>query len=289
VNVVISPDQAAVAGDQIVGQVDASIQSFDLSTFTSGGLPLKASRLSLAAAGLPHLVPTWLPRLVDADSCGTISSVVDTDGDGVPDDATITFDAATCTSTSGDTVVTLTGSIRIADPGTVHGFDITFTNLELRATTTPSTTVLLLIRINGSESIRLTSTSAQLTKNYTVVFQGLTQAGAVSGSIGDTWSVAFAAGPGLVIDPQTGLPDGTFNSSGTTRWSFQAPTESASASFGVLTQTALAYDADCTTEPRIVSGELRARVEGNQGGAYIRIQYQGCGLEPIITLVPTAS
>jgi hypothetical protein len=88
-----------------------------------------------------------------------------------------------------------------------------------------------------------------------------------------------AAGESLV--PGAPLPDGTFSRSGTFTWSRNGR----SRTFVVTTVVPLEWDASCSTDRKIVAGEIRATLGD---GSYISTVWTGCGEEPTRTFVPVS-
>ena len=75
------------------------------------------------------------------------------------------------------------------------------------------------------------------------------------------------------------LPDGTFTESGTFTWS----RGSVSRTFTVTTVAPLVWDASCTTDRKIASGEIHATLAD---GGYIRTVWTACGEDPTRSFVP---
>lgn len=270
-NVVINEAQAAQVGAALAEQVGLLSSAFDVNNFFQ---PIVAAK--------PGLFTGRFMR-VNVDSCGTVTGdLSDSDGDGVPANATITFDLAACTVPTDSGTVSLSGSIRLSDPGPGIGYNLAYTNLQVRF---DQGNDYGLIRLNGTQAASATHTTANLIENLTVVVQ-YSQAGVSgSGSITQGWDVGFATAAGdSIFDFDGLLPSGSFTITGSTAWVFGSD----SFSFSVGTVTPLFFDATCQAAQAFTSGQLRARVDGNQGGAYISILYSECGLDPEIRLVPTS-
>ena len=102
-----------------------------------------------------------------------------------------------------------------------------------------------------------------------------------SGSIAQNWNANFTCDTGSMFDLDGVLPDGSLSISGSSNWTGNGQ----AFAFTVQTTSPLVHDADCTLDPDIVAGQLRALAVGQQGGAFIQVQFRGCGLEPIVTLI----
>ena len=103
-----------------------------------------------------------------------------------------------------------------------------------------------------------------------------------SATIAQNWNANFTCATGSTFDLDGVLPDGALSLSGSSNWTGDGQSFFV---FTVQTPTPLVHDADCTLDPDIVAGQLRALAAGQQGGAYIRVQFRGCGLQPIVTLI----
>jgi hypothetical protein len=98
------------------------------------------------------------------------------------------------------------------------------------------------------------------------------------------WAVrasALAGGAALLLVSACGSPlqDGTFTKSGTFTWT----RGSNSRTFTVTTAEPLVWDASCTTDRKIASGEIHATLAD---GGYIRTVWTGCGEDPARSFVP---
>ena len=74
------------------------------------------------------------------------------------------------------------------------------------------------------------------------------------------------------------LPNGTFTKSGTLTWTRGI----LSHTFTVTTVTPLVWDASCTTDRKIASGEIHWTLPD---GGYIKTVWTGCGIDPTRSFV----
>jgi hypothetical protein len=91
--------------------------------------------------------------------------------------------------------------------------------------------------------------------------------------------LTFTPAAGESLEFGAPLPDGTFTKSGTFTWS----RGSVSRTFTVTTVEPLVWDASCTTDRKIASGEIHATLAD---GGYIRTVWTACGEDPARSFVP---
>lgn len=263
---------------QSIGAAMTSEVSLITSSFSVNGLsnPVLLTPKMAAAMGAPPMRASG--------PCPVASSTTDTDGDGVPDDATYTFTGLPdCGYSDSTGSAEITGSVRIMDPSTTQvGYNGTFTNLQLALS---GSGYSFSEKLNGTQNILGSATNVSLSHHLTtdLVATGNGNGQDVNGSISENWNVDFAAGQGGSIALDQDLPSGTFNLNG----SFAYNVNGQSFSFSLATQSALLFDASCFASQQFTAGELRATVSNGSGNGYIRIVYNGCGVEPTITLVAT--
>ncbi len=268
--------QLTDASAQTVGAAIADQIALTATSFTVNGVsqPLVFAPAMARAMGAP-------PMRVNGP-CPVVSSTTDTDGDGVPDDATYSYNGLPDCGYSDSTGSSeLTGSIRITDPSTTQvGYNAALTNLLLSST---GTNFSLSIKLNGTQNVLGDAANVTLSHHLTTDLGASGNGQSVTGRLDENWNVAFAAAQGSAIAMDSPLPSGTFNLSG----SFGYDVNGESFSFSVATQAALQYDSSCFSSYQFTSGELRATVNSNNGNAYIKIVYNGCGATPTVTLVAT--
>jgi hypothetical protein len=206
---------------------------------------------------------------------------VDTDGDGIPDDLTLTFSNPPC-SFSGirGGIVELTGTLRVQDANPANAFDFTatLTNLVFSFAGPGGTRSFIATR-NGTRSLTGSATGATLTENLTVLRQ---RPGRANATLVRSGTAAFAVDTGRTLVMTQPLPAGTFDLGGTLDW--HRSTENFS--FTISTPVPLHYDPSCTGTPqRISAGELRASGTIGSSTGYIRVLWTACGIEPTKTFV----
>jgi hypothetical protein len=241
-----------------------------------------------ATAALDALtLPTLLAPIGagDGSACVPPSSAADSDGDGVPDDASYIFTAPPCRFTGyrGGTL-DLVGELRVQDPAAgTAGFGYTSTLVALRATFTPpgESPDAYSVTRNGTRALTGSVAGLQLTADLQVIrtFTGLADA-----AVDEQWSVQFAPETPLQINEP--LPSGTLDIAGTLAWT----RGSESLDLTVSTPTPLHYNAGCTDGARMIdAGELHAdgTFQGTMG--YVRIRWTDCGKDPEIQFVARAA
>jgi len=271
-NVTIPDAAAHAAGASIAAQVGEIAASFSTSSFLEQPFLVaeRGSKLRLPRLDVARLA---------ADHCAVVGDTTDTDADGVPDDLTVVFPADSCTVAGDSATVTLSGSVRITDPGTAAGFGITYSNLQLHIASKNGDS--LTFGFDGTRDVNATPASAGLSENVTLTIAARASTVTHTVSLAQNWSVGFTPAAGQSIDLEAALPDGALALTGSTTFVADAQ----SFAFAVRTQVPLEHAATCATPPTFTAGELRAVVSGNQGGAFVRIQFVGCGVDPIVTLV----
>jgi hypothetical protein len=210
--------------------------------------------------------------------CVTPSAATDSDGDGVPDDATYLFTAPPCRFTGwrGGTL-DIVGQLQIQDPApTSAGFGYIATLTVLRSLfISADNKVIQDVRRNGTRTLSgstaglLLTSDLQVTRNF---------AGHPDATIEKQWTINFTpAAPLLINDP---LPSGSLDIAGTADWI----RGSEQFSLVVTTPTPLQYDASCTdTVQRIRAGELHATGTFGDMQGFVRVRWTKCADEPKFT------
>jgi hypothetical protein len=94
------------------------------------------------------------------------------------------------------------------------------------------------------------------------------------------WVVGFVVDPGQTLDQTRHLPSGTLTVNG----SLSRSRGAVSHSFAVRTVTSLHHDATCAARPAFTSGELLVVKTGPDGTVTIHVVFNGCGVEPTVTV-----
>jgi hypothetical protein len=213
--------------------------------------------------------------------CATVDDETDTDGDGAPDAATYTFALPACSFTGfrGGTLE-ITGTITLSDP-TPAAPDLavvaTLSDFTFRFTNPDQSRSYSAVR-NGTRTLTGNALGASLSNQVTVVRSWPNRADA---TVNHNLLLSFTPEEGQTLAFGEPLPSGTFTRSGTFTWS----RGSVSRTFTVTTVAPLVWDATCTTDLKIASGETHATLGD---GSYIRTVWTGCGIDPTRTFVPAS-
>jgi hypothetical protein len=205
---------------------------------------------------------TFSPPGVIPD-CPAASDQTDTDGDGVPDNATWTFSAANCTETDieGNSNVVI-GTVVISDPGLTAGYDLHLNDLTGSYYQNGETAPLLQLAMDGDWALRGTSESLLLDQAYdfalTVQDERVTLA--------NDLAVAFDATGGPIAWGAS-LPDGTLTIAGD--WLVASSRERYHLTLATLEP--LVYDDACGG---FVGGVLQATGDGGE----VQTTWTACGV-----------
>jgi hypothetical protein len=231
---------------------------------------------SLSAMSAPASLAAEAPT---APGCTTVDDETDTDGDLQPDNATYTFALPAChfTGFRGGSL-DVTGTINLRDltlsaPGlavvaTLHDFTFAFTSPDQARTYSA-------VR-NGTRTLTGNAQSASLSNQVTVVRSRPSRADA---TVVHNLLLTFTPSQGESLAFGQPLPDGTFERTGTFTWSRGGR----SLTFTVTTVAPIVWDASCTTDRKISSGETHATLED---GSYVKTVWTACGVDPTRTYVP---
>ena len=255
-------EQTADIGQTARDEVESAVNALAMTTLLSPVGTTQATEATAEAA-------------LFAAGCVNPSSPTDSDGDGVPDDASYIFTAPPCRFTGwrGGTL-DIVGTLRVQDPAPSNagfGHDVTLTSLRTRFTSADAKTIYDVTR-NGTRSVSGSVAGLLLTAELQVV---RTFTGEPDAAIDKQWTVNYTPAGSLQINAP--LPSGSLDIAGTADWT--RGTEHYQLT--VTTPTPLHYTADCTdTVQRIDSGEmhLAGTIEGDDG--YVRVRWTACDREP---------
>jgi hypothetical protein len=264
--IVLSLTETQDIGDAVADDVDQAIGSI-----TNEGAAFSVAGGQSAITFTPPPGP----------GCATVDDMTDTDGDGAPDDATFTFALPACSHTGfrGGTLE-VTGTVNISDPTAASpdfNYLATLTNFQFKLTS-PNTARSFTATRNGTRALSGDATGASLSNDITLVRSAPNRADA---TITHDFTISFTPAEGETLTLGLPLPNGTFTKDGTLTWTRGL----ISRSFTFTTVTPLVWDASCTTDRKIASGEIHATLPD---GGYIRTVWTGCGVEPTRTFVRAA-
>jgi hypothetical protein len=270
------PQSLSDAEAQLVGREVAGEMEDVAGSFTLGGLLLP----SFPSAGI---AASGDDRPGSTTNCPTITPFppADADGDHVPDDVTFTFTLPNCSFSRDGATFEITGSIHITDPSTTDfGIRVAFDDLQHKLTRASGS--FFLTRLNGARQVLRSASAFSLHDSTTTDLESSENSAA---QLAKAWVVTFVADPGQTFDAMRRLPSGDLTVDG----SLSRTRGTTSHTFAVKTVTPLHHDAACTTRPAFTSGELLVTKTGPDGTVTIHIVFNGCGVEPTVTVERTAA
>ena len=264
---VLSVTETNDIADAVGDEVDQAVGSI-----TSEGLAFSVASRQSATAFFA----------IPGSGCATVNNTTDTDADGAPDNATFTFALPACTFTGfRGGVLEITGTINISDP-TPNGADFnylaTLADFQFKLTSPLPIRTFTATR-NGTRALSGSAADVSLSNAITLVRSAPNRADAI---ISHNLLLSFTPAAGEVLALGQPLPNGTFTQSGTFTWSRGSITRT----FTVTTVNPLVWDASCTTDRKIVAGEIHATLAD---GGYIKTVWTGCGEEPTRSFVPATA
>lgn len=209
--------------------------------------------------------------------CVSVSSTVDSDADGIPDDAFFNFSGSGCRFEGDNFWGTTSGSIRVQDTGSGVNCLCTLADLAVGlGQIDPPRTVTRVS--NGTRTIAGTTTAATMTQDVTTAYN---VTGGFNATVVHHWSAAFTAAAGAPpILSGSGLPVGDATVQGVLEWNYGER----SRQFVLSTVTPLHWPADCNSAfPS--AGEIHAAITLGTVTGYVRIVYQGCWQDPEVDFV----
>jgi hypothetical protein len=212
--------------------------------------------------------------------CATASVPVDTDGDGVPDDATYTFTAPPCrySDVRGFTL-DVVGQLRVVDPvpeSAGFGAVVDFTNFRFTLTTDDADRNYSVTR-NGRVTLTGSPTGLELSSEMQILrtFSGLSDA-----AVEHVWTMSFD--PETTLQINQPLPSGVLTIAGTVNWTRGNETFELT----LTTVTPLHYNAACEdTGQRFDEGELAVSGTFGETPGTVHIGWGDCGDDPNIEFV----
>jgi hypothetical protein len=222
--------------------------------------------LTLGAPGRPHGFPVIA-------GCPAPGSTTDGDGDGIPNNETLTFLDPPCTEPGyrGGTIG-LTGTVTIQDTSANStSYNLTLADLTWSYVDSGATRSYTEVR-NGTR-IRAANGNAASIATTLVTQRQRPPLATATVTLTTTTSFNGATAP-VVGQP---LPSGSLTVAGTLVW--HRSTEDWN--LAIATPVPLQYDATCTTTPqRIKSGRVTLTGTVNSGAGVLTITWNSCGTEP---------
>jgi len=260
--------EALQIGREIAAEVQGMANSFGLDGLLGPSLP------GFGLDPRPHPRPGVACPMPDQ------FPPTDSDGDGVPDELTLTFTEANCTFSARDgATLVITGMVVISDPtappNTAFGFRVVVTDLLHKLT-----------RADGSFVARELDGVVQVVRSATE-FSALDQTTAThessegrSSQLEKDWAVTFVADEGQTLAGWRHLPSGTLTINGST---IRTRGDHVHALAIATDATApLHFDATCEADQKFDAGVLVITRTRGEERVTITVTFTGCGEEPII-------
>lgn len=275
----MSEDAAYMIASEIVTSLGSLDPDMAMSTPTMTLLVDRTARVRDPRAIAARLA-------VSPEACGTVTPAipVDGDGDGIPDELTVTYTLPECHSEDEFGSMDLTGSIRLEDSTpAVAGMSFALAMNAIKVAMDDVEFGTITVTRDGDGSVDHTPT--QLSQVHD--FSTLVQAEGVSARFATEWDLDFDAASGTSIVAGEPLPDGTYTPSGTT------VIEQAGAryTFTVSAPTPLSYSAACAADPLTYdnpfsAGVLFVEAAGTDGAGWVEVVFGEC-MEPTVTYYGT--
>jgi hypothetical protein len=211
----------------------------------------------------------------------TLTGTADTNGNGIPEDQTITFTQQNCSITQQGITGRLTGSVRVQDIGGLRGFRVTYNSLTTTAISADTTATIL---VNGVLEIQwISATAGRTLSTLSTRIAAQRPNGSASMTFAPNVTSQFTTTGGQIAVGRN-LPAGTYTMTGTLVVSYEAsgnlrPAGSpaqASYTTNINTATTLTYDGTCTHDRAFGAGQLRGSVTGFANGS-LATSFNGCG------------
>jgi hypothetical protein len=234
------------------------------------------------AAAVPPQGGNFGAQVLGSAGCPDIAPFppADTDGDHVPDSVTVSFTLPECSFTGPrERTLEVTGDVTVTDPSSIlAGFRVRFDALKPKITFPNGT--FFVQQFDGIRQLLVSTDGFSVSDSITASFESSDRG---SASLENAWQVKFIVDQGGSFEPHTPLPSGTGSISGTTVRTHGE----VSKTFSMTTPVSLHYNASCTEDQKIDSGEIDATFVSPRGTATVTVTYTACGVRPTITLVST--
>lgn len=268
----LTQEEANAVASEMRGEITATTNGMSVEGMLNPSFVMPGAMGASEGARAFSLNPIDCPQLSEFPP-------TDADGDHVPDDLTITYSLDKCTFSNPrrNSSFSISGTIHIVDPSsTDKGIRVEFGSLEHKFTVQDSTfwlrnadgPIQVLASANGFSAIDSTTVHWESSRWPTA-------------ELGKKWAVNFtAADSGFNFGRR--LPTGDLTVNGSTTRTRGEDVKS----FTVETVTPLHYDATCSADDRITSGEVNIVFVRGENTTTVNIVWNGCGQEPTVTITP---
>jgi hypothetical protein len=206
--------------------------------------------------------------------CATATGWQDADGDGIPENADVSFSASGCTFTFDGGSGTTSGSVHVRDPGTPFGFALTLNGLAytMNIDAQGSSPAVTRVRtLNGDRTVGGSATQVLVTQHVVLTYA---VTGMATATANETWDATFTPVQGSSVTFGFGsqFPDGGVVISGGFGWTQGGNTLWLS----LETTVPIRYASGCNSIfPS--AGEVHATVQSGGPDGYVRLVWPGCG------------
>lgn len=268
--------EARVVAEEMRGEVKGVVDGMSLADMLTPQFQMPLEAVSVFVGPRAFTTPT---------DCPTFSEFppADADQDFIPDDLTITYDPLKCVFEYPlrQAVFTIDGTIHIVDPSqTEKAIWVEFGALTHKLVV--EDTDFWLRSLDGVVQLLTSASGFSATDSTTVRRESSSRP---ASELAKKWQVTFTADPGATFSPRSRLPSGDLAINGSTERTRGTDVKT----FAVTTVTPLHFDATCDADDRIVSGELNIEYTRSGATATINIKWNGCGVEPTVTVTRTTT
>ena len=216
----VTPDQLQSMGESIATEIEGGITQLTAQDVmaTNGGAP-SFSRVPRSAAGMFRgMSMSRSAGAADVAQCGVASQnpPVDSDGDQIPDNFSLTFALPACHFADQTSTYDVTGVLRVSDPqpGTAD-MALTFGLENFKLAFNGTGGAGYVVR-DGTGSVSVASTGLSQSQHWT---EAAVVTGVASASASLNWTSTFAAAQGQSITAGHALPDGVYQPNGSVTFS----------------------------------------------------------------------
>ena len=291
----VQPEHLESMGNAIAAEVEVGVMQLTAGDVlaTNGGAPT----MSRVPASSPMLSRGLVfnrigasgvtaARSVNDLTCGVPSQdpPVDTDGDHVPDNFSVTFSLPACHFEDTGSSMDITGVLRVSDPvvntpglalnTSLDNFRIAFSGDQGSGS----------IWRDGTLSVAASSSGLSQNVDWTEGAQ-FTGFPAILADI--NWTASFAAAQGQSIVAGNPLPDGSYQVNGTIGYKEGRRT----AGFSITTVEPLQYSAECaagvaegTAMTPFTAGKVRIAVSSQEGRGWAEVTYAACNAANVLVV-----
>jgi hypothetical protein len=283
----VTPDQLQAIGESVATELEGGVAQLTAQDVmnSNGGAP-SFSRVPRSPAAMFGRSMSRASSTTDIAQCGVASQnpPVDSDGDGIPDNWSLTFSLPACHFADQTNSYDITGALHVTDtqPGTA-GLALSFglDNFKLAFSGADGSGY---VSRDGTASVNVSGSGLSQTEDWTEV---ALLTGVTSATVDINWTSTFAAAAGQSITAGHSLPDGTYTPNGTV--GFRQGNRVAS--FSVTTMDPLQYSASCaagvaqgTSITPFSAGRIRVAVTSQEGSGFADVTYSSCN-SATVTLV----